>query len=253
MQNYEKISPNFFNKQMEHQMKLKPDSKRFSSGRIQTCVSTKKAMKKIVARLAEADLITPTHSNWAALSILVPKKFERKRWIVVYRGLKNQIWKTSWPIPNVIDVTKPLEGNRFFPSIDLISGFFQLAFIDDSQNLTVFITPMRKNKWKRVAMGLSSARGAFQKVTKLVFNGFSYKFSPIALDGIIVFGKKFDEHLLRFTQIFALLEKNGLKIRSSKWKFFQIRTLILGQDVKKRSGRGSDEDGSLKKTKSPSN
>ena len=34
----------------------------------------RKAMKKIVEGLAEADLITPTHSDWAAPSILVPKK-----------------------------------------------------------------------------------------------------------------------------------------------------------------------------------
>ena len=36
----------------------------------------KKAMKKIVEDLERDDLVEPTHSDWAAPSLLVPKKTE---------------------------------------------------------------------------------------------------------------------------------------------------------------------------------
>ena len=53
-------------------------------------MSFDKAMNKIVEGLAEADLIAPTHSDWAAPSILVPIKDGSFRLVVDYRGLTNR-------------------------------------------------------------------------------------------------------------------------------------------------------------------
>ena len=46
-----------------------------------------KQQKKIVGDLVEANLVEPTHSLWAAPSILVKKKDETFRLLVDYRGL----------------------------------------------------------------------------------------------------------------------------------------------------------------------
>ena len=40
----------------------------------------RKAMKKIVEDLERDDLVEPTHSDWAAPSLLVPKKDGRLPW-----------------------------------------------------------------------------------------------------------------------------------------------------------------------------
>ena len=55
-------------------------------------------MKKIVEDLEPVNLVEPTHSDWAAPSLLVPKKDEIYRLIAGYRVLNKQKGKTWWPL-----------------------------------------------------------------------------------------------------------------------------------------------------------
>ena len=55
-----------------------------------------KDRKKIVGYLEPDDLFEPIHSDWAGLSLLVPKK---ECLVVRYRGLNKQIEKTCWLLP----------------------------------------------------------------------------------------------------------------------------------------------------------
>ena len=98
--------------------------------------------------LEEANLVEPTHSFWAAPSLLVKKKDGTFRLVVDYRGLNKQIEKTSWPLPRINDVIDSLDGNIYFSNIDLTSGYSQMALEEESQNLTAFITPVGLYKWK---------------------------------------------------------------------------------------------------------
>ena len=105
----------------------------------------RKAIKKIVEDLEDAKLIEPTHSYWAAPSILVKKKDGSYRLVVDYRGLNKQIEKTTWPLPRIYDVIDSLDGNCYFSNVDLTSRYFQMALDEESQNLTVFVTPMGRD------------------------------------------------------------------------------------------------------------
>ena len=55
-----------------------------------------KDRKKIVGYLEPDDLFEPIHSDWAGLSLIVPKK---ESLVVRYRGLNKQIEKTCWLLP----------------------------------------------------------------------------------------------------------------------------------------------------------
>ena len=99
-------------------------------------------MKKIVEDLERDDLVEPTYSDWAAPSLLVPKKDGTYRLVKDYRGLNKQIEKTCWLSSRIIEVFDSLEGNMYFSNIDLLSGYFQMALEEDSQIVTAFITPL---------------------------------------------------------------------------------------------------------------
>ena len=62
------------NNQIEHQIKLKLEAQPFRRTYGNMSFDKRKAIRKIVEGLAEADLIAPTHSDWAAPSILIPKR-----------------------------------------------------------------------------------------------------------------------------------------------------------------------------------
>ena len=150
-----------FSDKIRHKRKLSADAKPFRWACGSIGFEKQKAIKKIVEDLEKSNLVEPTHSNWAARPNLF-KKDRSHRLLVDYRGLNNQIEKTSWPQPEISDVIDSLDGDIFFSINDLTSGYFHMALDEDSQIITAFITPMGLYEWKRLPMGLASAPGAFQ-------------------------------------------------------------------------------------------
>ena len=137
----------------------------------------------------------PIYSDWAAPSVLEPKRDGTYRLVIDYCGLNKNIEKTCWPLPRIIEFIDSLEGNMYFWNIDLLSGYFQMAIEDESQNLTAFIKPLGLYKCKRLPVGLRSAPGAFQNLMELVSAGLSYEMALVYLDDVIVFGRNFAEHV----------------------------------------------------------
>ena len=127
------------------------------------------------------------------------------------------------PLPRIIEFIDLLEGNMYFSKIDLLSGYFQMAIEDESQNVTGFLTPLGLYKCKRLPMGLWSAPGAFQNLMKLISTGLSCEMALVYLDDVIVFGTNFAEHLKRLELVFQRLAENELKIKGSICNFFQKR------------------------------
>ena len=122
----------FCNK-IKYKTKLEKDAKPFRRSYGSMSFEKQKAIKKIVEDLEEVNLVEPTHSYWAAPSILVKKKDGTFRLAVGYRGLNKQIEKTSWPLPRIKDVIDSLEGNVYFSNNDLKSDYFQMALEEESQ------------------------------------------------------------------------------------------------------------------------
>ena len=214
-----------------HKIKLKKDDVQFRRKYGSMSFEKRKAMKKIVEDLERDDLVEPTHSDWAAPSLLVPKKDGTYRLVVDYRGLNKEIKKTCWLLPRINENIDSLEGNMYFSNINLLSGYFQMAHEEESQNVTAFITPLGLYMWKRLPMGLASAPGVFQNLMELIFAGLSYEVALVYLDDVIVFGRNFEEHLKRLELVFQRLSENGLKIKGSKCNFFQKRFSFLGHII----------------------
>ena len=237
---------------IQHKIILTANAQPFRRAYGSMSFDKRKAMKKIVEDLEKSNLVEPTHSYWAAPSILVKKKDGSYRLVVDYRGLNKQIEKTSWPLPRINDVIDSLDGNYFFSNIDLTSGYFQMALHEESQDLTAFITPMGLYKWKRLPMGLASAPGAFQNLMELIMAGLSYEVALVYLDDIIIFGRSFEEHLDRLDLVLGRLKEAGLKIKGSKCRFFQEKIHFLGHIVSRKGVEVDPEKVSaVEKMKSP--
>ena len=69
---------------IKHQIKLNKDAQPFRRSYCSMSFDKGKALKKIVEDLEDAKLIEPTHSYWAAPSILVKKKDGSYRLVVDY-------------------------------------------------------------------------------------------------------------------------------------------------------------------------
>ena len=107
-----------------------------------------KALKEFVNNLLTKDFIEPTHSEWAAPTVLVPKKDVSYRLVIDYRKLNSQTVKTSWPLPRIQDILGSLQGSCYFSNRDLATGYRQMEIEEEDQHLTSFITPFGLYQWK---------------------------------------------------------------------------------------------------------
>ena len=88
-----------------------------------------------------ADIIEPSKSPWSAPIVPVRKKDGTIRLCVDYR-LLNQVTKPDkFPMPNVTDIIAGLGGVKYFTSLDLVRGYYQMPIEEASREYTAFSMP----------------------------------------------------------------------------------------------------------------
>jgi len=81
----------------------------------------------IIAEMLSAGVIQPSDSAWASPVWLVKKKDQPFRFCVDYRKLNAVSHKDAFPLPDITQVLDSLQGGKHFVSLDLQSGYWQLA------------------------------------------------------------------------------------------------------------------------------
>jgi hypothetical protein len=88
-----------------------------------------------------------------------------------------------------------LHGQRYFSTLDLASGYWQIEMNDSSKEKTAFIVENNLYEWNRLAFGLTNAPSTFQRLMNFVLSSVIGKNCLVYLDDIIVFSRTKEEHL----------------------------------------------------------
>ena len=96
-----------------------------------TSVKEKNIISEATRELLEAGIIEKSCSPWSSPVVLIPKKDGGHRMCIDYRKLNNVTKKDSYRSPRIDDAFDTLAGSKYFTSLDLLSGYFQLG-IDEN-------------------------------------------------------------------------------------------------------------------------
>lgn len=188
-----------------------------------------------VRNLLEQNIIGPSLSPFNSPVLLVPKKSltGTKQWrlVVDFRQLNKRLVPDKFPLPRVDETLDELGRSKFFTTLDLQSGFHQIALDKKSRQFTAFSTGKGHFHYTRVPFGLNVAPNSFQRMMNLAMSGLPADICFIYLDDIIVTGCSELHHLQNLEKVFDQLRKRNLKLNPNKCAFFRHEIGFLGHTV----------------------
>ena len=133
-----------------------------------------------------------------------------------YRRLNAKTCRDSFSLPCIEEALDSLKGAKYFSTLDLASGYNQIAVDEADKQKTVFITPFGLFQYERLPFGMSGAPGTFQRFVQRLFSEKLFEILLIYLDDLLVFSETFEEHLQHLDYVLTTTEKHGLKLKPSK-------------------------------------
>jgi len=181
--------------------------------------------------LMSMDILEHSVSGWSSNVVPVRKKDGELRLCVDYRKL-NSVTKTDkFPMPNLSDSVYSAHNMKYFSSLDLVKGYYQIPLHPNSRPYTAFSTAHNHYQFKRVCFGLKNSGIAFQRIMQQILVDFSSKNVIIYIDDILIMTESFEEHLVLVEKVLATLTNNGIKVKISKCEFFQSEVAFLGHVI----------------------
>lgn len=166
------------------------------------------------------EIIDESDSAWSSPVVLVTKKDGSRRFCVDYRKLNDKTKKDSYLLPRIDDTLTTLSGSRWFSTLDLKSGYWQVGIHPDDKEKTAFSTGNGLYQLKVMSFGLCNA---FERLMKIVLKGLTWKTCLVYLDYIMVMGRNFEEHLENL-EVFSSIRNANLKLNPKKCLLFQKRS-----------------------------
>ncbi|KRY45379.1 Retrovirus-related Pol polyprotein from transposon 17.6 [Trichinella britovi] len=194
-----------------------------------------------VRRMLERGLIEPAEGPWSSPVVLAKKKEGSSRFCVDYRRLNEVTRKDAQPLPRIDATLDALAGSKWFTTLDLASGYWQVEVDKRDREKTAFATPLGLYQFKVMPFGLCNAPGTFQRLMERTLSGLVGKSCLVYLDDIIVFSATEEEHLIRLEEVFQRLKGVGLKIKPEKCQLMkkQWRTPRCVREVRQFLGLAS--------------
>ena len=191
----------------------------------------KEKISQLVNDMLEKKVIQPSSSAWASPIVLVPKKDGTQRFCVDYRRVNAVTKKDVYPLPRIDDILDTLSGTKYFSTLDLCSGYWQIQLDPDTREKSAFTTHSGLYEFTRMPFGLCNAPATFQRLLQTVLSGLEGKFCFVYLDDILICSKSFEEHLQHLQQIFERLRKAGLTLKPKKCSFLRKQVIYLGHVI----------------------
>ncbi|KAI9552561.1 Retrovirus-related Pol polyprotein from transposon 412 [Daphnia sinensis] len=199
----------------------------------------KEELEKQIKEMLQANVIRHSTSPWAAPVILVVKKSGELRFCIDYRKLNNLTKKDSSPLPRIDSTLDRLNGKKFFTTLDLASGYWQIELEESSKEKTAFIVENNLYEFVRMPFGLCNAPATFQRLMNHILRDVAGQKALVYLDDVIIFSDSFESHLADIREVFSLIKNAGLKLKLKKCQFMKQTVNYLGHVIS-TNGIGPD-------------
>lgn len=200
-----------------------------------------KEVREHITQLLKKGVIKESTSAYASPIVLVRKTDNSLRLCVDYRRLNAKTRRDAFPLPRIDESFDALHGARFFSTIDLASGYHQVAVHERDRHKTAFTTPFGLFEYTRLPFGVCNGPATFQRLMQATMSDLILQIMLVYLDDILVYSSTFEDHLTRLQTVLQRLRETGLKVKVEKCHFLQSSVRFLGHQIS-AEGIGTDPD-----------
>ena len=189
-------------------------------------------VKHHIQDMLDAQVIRESESPFASPVVLVRKKDGKLRFCVDYRKLNSRTIKDSHPLPRIDETLDSLAGARYFSSLDLKAGYWQVEVADSDKPKTAFTAgPLGFYEFNTMPFGLVNAPATFQRLMQATLGDLHLSQCLLYLDDIIVYSRTFQGHLENLEKVFERLQRANLKLKPNKCSLLHKEVKYLGHMV----------------------
>ena len=182
--------------------------------------------------MLDGGAIRPSKSPWCNAIVLVRKKDGTLRFCIDFRRLNSRTKKDLFPLPRMQETMESMVGARFFSSMDMKSGFWQVRMSEKSRQYTAFtVGSLGMYEFLRMLYGLCNTPATFQRLMQNCLGELNLTYALVYLDDVIVYSKMEEDHLRRLQAIFERFHEHRLKLKPSKCSFLRKQIAFLGHEI----------------------
>lgn len=204
---------------------VKQRSRRIPPGMLQE-------VKQHLSDMLRSGVIRESWSPWSSPLVIARKHDNSMRLCIDLREVNRRTKKDAYYLPRIPETLDALSGSKFFSSLDLQSGFWQIEIEEAHKERTAFsAAPLGFYEYCRLPFGATNGPSIFQRLIEKCVGGLQPGECLAYMDDLVIHAVTVEENLVRLEHVFERLHKAGLKLKPSKCNFLRRRMRFLGHVI----------------------
>ena len=169
-------------------------------------------------------------TQWCSPMLAVRKPNGKVRIVTDFTELNKQTMRPVYPMrtpKDAVDCINP--EDKFFTTLDAVSGYWQIELDKDSQKLTTFICQEGTFKYCRAPMGLNSTGDEYNRRGDQAIAGL--KNVEKVVDDMLIHSKTLQEHYEDVRKVLIRCREHGISLSREKFQFATGKVKFVGYIV----------------------